>query len=109
MGGIFSILDRTSSGHANNLYAARTSVDTLWKVGVKHSWWKGVRGGDVLLFTAAWALIGIVCESEGDSVVEKARSRLVNRLLRGEADVGLKNKPESSTSTDESEDKSKQA
>jgi hypothetical protein len=37
--------------------SARYSIDSLWKVGVKHNWWKGVANGDVLVFVASLALI----------------------------------------------------
>ena len=89
LGGTFAILDKGSAGHTNNLYAARTSVDSLWKVGVKHGWWRGFQGGDVLLFTAAWALLGTVWELERVQGAEKVRSKLIVRLLTGEADLGL--------------------
>ena len=92
LGGSFAILDQGSAGHTNNLYSARTSVDTLWKVGVKHGWWRGFQGGDVLLFAAAWALLGTVWELEGDQGADTVRGKLIVRLLTGEADLGLKNK-----------------
>lgn len=90
LGGSLAILDNTSSGHVNTMYAARCSVDSFWQVGVKRGWWKGIRGGDVLLFTAAWTLIGVVSESEGDATADKTQARFIHKLLTGKADLGLR-------------------
>ncbi|ETN43437.1 uncharacterized protein HMPREF1541_02596 [Cyphellophora europaea CBS 101466] len=88
MGGSFQLLDPGSIGHGNSMYAARTSVDSLLKVGEKRRWWRPVRGGDVYLFVAALALIN-VCFDVGRDSVGKDRSMLVIRVLRGDIELGL--------------------
>lgn len=65
------------------LYSARTSLDSLWKVGRKRGWWRGVRGGDVWLFVASLMVVNLVYERDGRSL----RSGVVRRgvsSLRGE-------------------------
>jgi hypothetical protein len=56
VGGLWAFLER-KNGRSNFLMSARYSIDSLWKVGVKHNWWKGVKNGDVLVFVASLALI----------------------------------------------------
>ena len=48
----------------NFLYTARASMDSLWKVGRKKGWWKGVKNGDVLLFAACLTLVNVVYERD---------------------------------------------
>ncbi len=72
----------------NSLYATRMSVDSLWKVGVKHGWWKGIRGGDVMLFVAGLALLNIVYELRA-KVVDDKGMQLVMKVLRGDREIGL--------------------
>ncbi|KAJ9649469.1 hypothetical protein H2199_000244 [Coniosporium tulheliwenetii] len=50
------------------LGGARLSLDSLWKVGVKHGWWRGVRNGDVLLFVASLAVVNAVYEIDPKAV-----------------------------------------
>lgn len=61
----------------------KSSLDSLWKVGRKRGWWKGVRGGDVWVFVASLMVVNSVFERSPKSV----RSRLVRKSLislRGE-------------------------
>ncbi|KAI9881281.1 MAG: hypothetical protein M1830_005567 [Pleopsidium flavum] len=67
LGGLWAFLER-SSGRANFLYSARLSVDSLWKVGVKRGWWKGVRDGDVWIFVAALMVVNVVYEADPKAV-----------------------------------------
>lgn len=67
----------------NFLYSARLSIDSLWKVGRKHGWWKGVRGGDVLVFTASLALLGLTYEGF-PGAVRGAMVRKAMGQMRGE-------------------------
>lgn len=68
------------------LYSARMAADSLWRSGVKRGWWKGVRGGDVLVFVAALALAGAVYEREREREERVDRAELVRVAgLRGEA------------------------
>jgi hypothetical protein len=101
LGGSFQFLDRTKAGRANSLYAARVSADSLWKVGVKHGWWRGVRGGDMLVFVAALAVLNSVYELRADAI-EDHHLKSVVRILRGDLELGLTaKKTQSSERTDE--------
>lgn len=65
------------------LYSARTSLDSLWKVGRKRGWWRGIRGGDVGLFVLSLMVVNVVYERDARSL----RSGVVRRgisSLRGE-------------------------
>ena len=53
---------------SNFLYCARLSIDSLWKVGVKHGWWKGFKSGDVFVFVASLALLNVVYEARPRAV-----------------------------------------
>ncbi|KIV84448.1 hypothetical protein PV11_00225 [Exophiala sideris] len=89
LGGCFQIFDRTPAGHLQTVYAARESVYSLWKVGVKHKWWKGIRGGDVALFAAALALINVVFEKGKNTAAGQDPSMMLVKVLRGDIEVGL--------------------
>jgi hypothetical protein len=89
LGGLFQLFDRTPAGHMASLYTARTSVDSLWKVGVKRRWWRGVRGGDVWLFVAALALVNVVYDLGRDTAAGKDSAMNLIKVLRGEVEVGL--------------------
>jgi len=68
------------------MYGLRASVDSLWKVGKKRGWWKGVKGGDVWLFVLSLCVVNVVYQRDAKAV----RSGVVRRgvsFLRGE---GLK-------------------
>ncbi|KND90500.1 hypothetical protein TOPH_04680 [Tolypocladium ophioglossoides CBS 100239] len=52
------------------LYSARTSVDSLWKVGVKRRWWRAMRGGDVWVFVLALMVTGVVYERDARAIRE---------------------------------------
>jgi hypothetical protein len=43
-------------------------MDSLWKVGVKRGWWKGVKNGDVLVFVASLAVIQSIYETNPKAV-----------------------------------------
>lgn len=57
-------------GRSVFLYSARTSVDSLWKVGVKRRWWRAMKGGDVWLFVVALAVTGVVYERDTRAIQE---------------------------------------
>jgi len=94
LGGLWAFLER-KSGRSNFMYSARLSIDSLWKVGVKHGWWRGIKNGDVLLVVMSLALINTVYEVDpkavNGGVVRKGLG-----MLRGEGwvdrAVGLKEK-----------------
>jgi hypothetical protein len=106
LGGMSAIVDQTSSGHANALYAARTSVDSLWKVGARRRWWKGIKDGDVWLFVASLALVNVVYDLGRNTAAGRDRVMSLIRVLRGDIELGLSSKLESTT-TDNEEDKVK--
>ena len=73
-------------GHAergNFLYSCRLSIDSFYKVGKKKGWWRGLSGGDVLLFVASLALLDLVYELR-PGAVQGAIVRKGMGVLRGE-------------------------
>ena len=62
--------------------SVRASMDSFWKVGVKRGWWRGVKGGDVLLFVVGLAVINGVYERDDEAVDGMVRKGV--RFLRGE-------------------------
>ncbi|KEF58978.1 uncharacterized protein A1O9_03821 [Exophiala aquamarina CBS 119918] len=104
LGGFFSLADLTPSGHLTSLYAARTSVDSLWKVGVKRRWWKGIKAGDVWLFVAALALENVVYDFGKDTPASEDQAMTMIKVLRGEIELGLPKEEQQTsegTSTDD--------
>ena len=67
MGGMWAFVDRKGGG-GQVMYSVRMSLDSLWKVGKKRGWWKGVRGGDVALFVASLALMNVIYERRREAV-----------------------------------------
>ncbi|KAG5974978.1 hypothetical protein E4U55_007917, partial [Claviceps digitariae] len=58
-----SILDRRH-GRPIFLSSARLSLHSLWKVGVKHRWWRAVWPGDVGVFVVSLMLMGVAYERD---------------------------------------------
>ncbi len=81
-GGMWAYVAR-SKERGNFLYSARLSIDSLYKVGKKRGWWRGVKNGDVLVFMASLALVGYVYEARPDAV-QGAMLRKGMGVLRGE-------------------------
>jgi len=65
------------------MYGLRTSVDSLWKVGKKRGWWKGVKGGDVWLFVLSLCVVNVVYQRDAAAVKSGVVRRGVS-FLRGE-------------------------
>ena len=63
-------------------------MDSLWKVGFKHGWGEGFKGGDVVVFVIALGLLNVVYELR-DKAVEDKGTRMLVRLLRGDVDIEL--------------------
>lgn len=59
IGGLWAFVARHDE-RSTFLYSMRASIDSLWKVGKKHGWWRGVANGDVLVFVASLALVNLV-------------------------------------------------
>ncbi|KAH7375518.1 hypothetical protein B0T11DRAFT_10122 [Plectosphaerella cucumerina] len=70
-------------GRSVFLYSARTSVDSLWKVGVKRRWWRGMAGGDVWVFALALMVTGVVYERDAKAIREGGWRRGMS-WVRGE-------------------------
>ncbi|KAI1323106.1 hypothetical protein F5Y16DRAFT_384678 [Xylariaceae sp. FL0255] len=81
LAGLWAFVER-KEGRSVFLYSARTSVDSLWKVGVKRRWWRAMAGGDVWLFALALAITGVVYERDARAVRE-ANVRKGISWLRG--------------------------
>lgn len=69
LAGLWGFLER-KQGRSVFLYSARTSIDSLWKVGVKRRWWKAMRGGDLWVFVLALAITGAVYEKDVRAIRE---------------------------------------
>ena len=65
------------------LYGARASLDSLWKVGRKRGWWRGIRGGDVGLFVVSLGVINVVYERDARALRSGGIRRGVS-YIRGE-------------------------
>lgn len=57
--------------------SARQSLDSTWKVGKKHGWWRGITNGDVMLVCASLAVAGAVYDRNPEAL----RSRMLSRAL----------------------------
>jgi hypothetical protein len=64
LAGLWAFIER-KRGRTVFLYSFKASLESLWRVGVKRRWWKGVRGGDVMVFMLALAVSGVVYERGG--------------------------------------------
>lgn len=82
LGGCWAYVARTQE-RDNFLYSFRMSVDSLYKVGKKRGWWRGVRNGDVLLFVISLATINYVYEAQ-PGAVQGAIIRKTLGMFRGE-------------------------
>jgi hypothetical protein len=82
LGGMWAFVARRGQ-RSSFIYSARTSLLSLWKVGIKRGWWKGVEGGDVLLFAVSLALIDALYETR-PTAVRGAMIRKGMGILRGE-------------------------
>jgi hypothetical protein len=82
LGGLWAFLER-GKGRANFLYTLRMSIDSLWKVGVKRGWWRGIKNGDVLLFVLSLATVNVLYEISPRSV-NSGVARKGLGVMRGE-------------------------
>jgi len=82
IGGLWAYAAR-SGERSTFLYSARLSIDSLYKVGRKRGWWRGLRGGDVMVFVASLALVNAVYEAQ-QGAVRGALLRKGVSSLRGE-------------------------
>jgi len=82
LGGLWAFLER-KTGRSNFLYSARLSIDSLWKVGVKHGWRRGVSNGDVLLFVASLAVVQGIYEVD-PKAIDSGIIRKSLGMLRGD-------------------------
>lgn len=82
LGGLWAWVARNDE-RDNFLYSMRLSIDSLYKVGKKRGWWRGIRNGDVLLFVASLASVNVVYEAQPGAVQGGVVRKLVSSL-RGE-------------------------
>lgn len=82
MGGLWAYVAKKRE-RDNFLYSFRLSLDSLYKVGKKRGWWKGVKNGDVMLFVAGLAAVNYVYEAQ-PSAVQGAMIRKTLAMCRGE-------------------------
>lgn len=82
LGGMWAFMER-KTGRGNFMFTTRLSLDSLWKVGVKHGWWKGIKNGDVLLFTGSLVFMQIIYEHD-PKAIDSPVVRKVLSMLRGD-------------------------
>jgi hypothetical protein len=82
LAGLWAWVERRS-GRGAFLYTTKASVDSLWKVGVKRRWWRGMKGGDVWVFVLALMATGVVYERDRKAIKE-ANWRKGVSWVRGE-------------------------
>ncbi|EHL02465.1 hypothetical protein M7I_1546 [Glarea lozoyensis 74030] len=85
LGGLWGFIVRRQA-RGEFLQSARASIDSLWKVGRKRGWWRGVRGGDVWLFVCSLMVINVVYERDARSL----RSGVVRKGVSGLRGEGFK-------------------
>ncbi|PMD48296.1 hypothetical protein L207DRAFT_627042 [Hyaloscypha variabilis F] len=85
LGGIWGYVVRKQA-RGEFLYSLRASLDSLWKVGRKRGWWRGIRGGDVWLFVVSLMVVNVVYERDGRAL----RSGVVRRGVSGMRGEGWK-------------------
>ncbi|ORY63853.1 uncharacterized protein BCR38DRAFT_465968 [Pseudomassariella vexata] len=83
LAGLWGFVEK-ENGRGVFLYSARTSVDSLWKVGVKRRWWRAMKGGDVWVFVLAIALTGIVYERDARAIKESSWRKGVGFVTGGD-------------------------
>ncbi|KAL9107694.1 MAG: hypothetical protein Q9227_007409 [Pyrenula ochraceoflavens] len=89
-GGMAGLILRGGSQEKGNaLYMARLSADSLWKVGKKKGWWKGVRGGDVLVFVIGLGVLNAVTDYGREGSVDSGLVKRVMANLQGERELGM--------------------
>lgn len=82
LGGLWAYILDPVSARANSLYSLRASIDSLWKVGKKRGWWRGVKGGDLVVLVLGMAVLGGVSEIDEGAIRDGVVRRLV-KSLRG--------------------------
>ena len=82
LGGLWAFVARRGE-RSNFLYSARLSIDSLYKVGKKRGWWKGMKNGDVLVFVMSLALLDFVYETR-PGAIRGAMIRKSFGVLRGD-------------------------
>ncbi|MCJ1228315.1 hypothetical protein MMC12_004976 [Toensbergia leucococca] len=100
LGGLWGFLER-KNGRGTFLMSVRLSIDSLWKVGVKRGWWKGVKNGDVWVFVAGMMLLNVVYEVDPKAVSGGVLRKGIG-MLRGDgwvdrAAAGVERKTERGT------------
>lgn len=79
---MWGFLER-KTGRDYFLYMTRISIDGLWKVGVKRSWWRSGKHGDVWVFVMSLMLLNAVYELNPGAVTSSVVRKTLG-MLRGE-------------------------
>lgn len=82
LGGMWAFVAKNGE-RSTFLYSGRTSIESLYHVGKKRGWWRGIRGGDVMVFAASLALINYVHENR-PAAVSSGLLRKVLSSMNGE-------------------------
>ena len=85
LGGLWGFVVRRDA-RGEFLYSARMSVDSLWKVGRKRGWWRGIRGGDVWIFVVSLMVVNVVYERDARAL----RSGVIRRGVSSFRGEGLR-------------------
>lgn len=81
LAGIWGFVDR-SGGRAQFLYSLRAMMVSTFKLGKIRGWWKGGKGGDVVVFVVALAVMNVLYEKRREAINQKPFQVMV-RLLQG--------------------------
>ena len=74
------------------MYLARSSIDSLWKVGVKKGWWKQSKNRDVLVFVSSLMLLNTVYELNPNAISSGVVRKSLG-MLRGQGWVDRVKRP----------------
>lgn len=105
LGGMWAYVARRGE-RGNFMYSVRLSIDSMYKVGKKRGYWRGVKNGDVLVFVASLALLDAVYESH-PGAIRGAVLRKAMGVLRGDGWVDRKEVLESAAADDAKDIKEK--
>ena len=91
LGGFWAFLER-KAGRGTFMYSARSSIDSLWKVGVKKGWWKEGKNRDVLVFVSSLMLLNTIYEIN-PGAISSGVVRKTLAMLRGQGWIDTLKKP----------------
>ncbi|KAI5794349.1 hypothetical protein DFH27DRAFT_526781 [Peziza echinospora] len=84
LGGMWALVQSFGGGaRASAMYSMRTAMVNLWKVGVKHGWWRSYKNGDVVIFVLCLGLCNAVWEMGGEKGVNEGWVRKALEIMKG--------------------------